>query len=68
MRSQYLQAEEVALIRTDRSSIQPGTDALFAVVRKVTADKVLEGLNGSGGTAALAGAQAAVPASTAVKS
>ena len=52
--------------------------ALFVLVRKVTADKVLEGLKGEGGTvmktsldhtkeaalqAALAGAQAAVPAS-----
>src|SRR5215813_9735497 len=59
------------------AAIQPGTAALFVLVRKVTADKVLEGLRGEGGTvmktsldhtkeaalqAALAGAQAAVPA------
>ena len=60
-------------------AIQPGTAALFVLVRKVTADKVLEGLKGEGGTvmktsldhtkeaalqAALTGAQAAVaPAS-----
>src|SRR5246127_2659043 len=58
------------------AAIQPGTAALFVLVRKVTADKVLEGLKGEGGTvlktsldhtkeaalqAALAGAQAAVP-------
>src|SRR5271166_1708357 len=62
------------------AAIQPGTAALFVLVRKVTADKVLEGLKGEGGTvlktsldhtkeealkAALAGAQAAVPAATA---
>jgi len=29
---------------------QPGTAALFVAVRKVTADKVLEGLKGEGGT------------------
>ena len=55
-----------------------GTAALFVLVRKVTADKVLEGMKGEGGTvlktsldhtkeaalqAALAGVQAAVPAS-----
>jgi uncharacterized membrane protein len=59
------------------AAIQPGTAALFVLVRKVTADKVLEGLKGEGGTvmktsldhtkeaalrAALAGVQAAVPA------
>jgi uncharacterized membrane protein len=59
------------------AAIQPGTAALFVLVRKVTADKVLEGLKGEGGTvmktsldhtkeaalqAALAGAQASVPA------
>jgi uncharacterized membrane protein len=59
------------------AAIQPGTAALFVLVRKVTADKVLEGLRGEGGTvmktsldhtkeaalqAALAGAQATVPA------
>src|SRR5580692_9246250 len=59
------------------AAIQPNTAALFVLVRKVTADKVLEGLKGEGGTvmktsldhtkeaalqAALAGVQAAVPA------
>lgn len=58
------------------AAIQPGTAALFVLVRKVTADKVLEGLRGEGGKvlktsldhtkeaalqAALAGMQAAVP-------
>ena len=62
------------------AAIQPGTAALFVLVRKVTADKVLEGLKGEGGTvlktsldhtkeaalqAALAGVQAALPASPA---
>jgi len=62
------------------AAIQPGAAALFVLVRKVTADKVLEGLKGEGGTvlrtsldhtkeaalqAALAGAQAALPASPA---
>jgi len=57
------------------ASIQPGSAALFLLIRKVTADKVLEGLRGEGGTvlrtsldhtkeealqAALAGVQAAV--------
>src|SRR5262249_35663702 len=57
-------------------AIQPGTAALFVLARRVTGDKVLEGLKGEGGTvlktsldhtkeealrAALAGAQAAVP-------
>jgi uncharacterized membrane protein len=61
------------------AAIQPGTAALFVLVRKVTADKVLEGLKGEGGTvmktsldhtkeaalqAALAGVKAAVPASS----
>src|SRR6201996_5978736 len=32
------------------AAIQPGTAALFVLVRKVTADKVLEGLRGEGGT------------------
>src|SRR3954464_6955634 len=32
------------------SAVQPGTAALFVLVRKVTADKVLEGLRGEGGT------------------
>ena len=60
------------------TAIQPGTAALFLLIRKVTPDKVLEGLRGEGGTvmrtsldhtkeaalqAALAGVQAAVPAS-----
>ncbi|WP_439374566.1 DUF1269 domain-containing protein [Bradyrhizobium sp. DASA03120] len=58
------------------AAIQPGSAALFVLVRKVTGDKVLEGLRGEGGTvlktsldhtkeaalqAALAGAQAAAP-------
>ena len=62
------------------AAIEPGTAALFVLVRKVTADKVLEGLKGEGGTvlktsldhtkeaalqAALAGVQAVVPASAA---
>src|SRR5467141_1101652 len=60
------------------AAIQPGTAALFVLVRKVTADKVLEGLKGEGGTvlktsldhtkeaalqAALAEVKATVPAS-----
>ena len=60
------------------AAIQPGSAALFLLIRKVTADKVLEGLQGEGGTvmktsldhtkeaalrAALAGVQAAVTAS-----
>ena len=62
------------------AAIQPGTAALFLLIRKVTGDKVIERLRGEGGTvmrtsldhtkeaalqAALAGVQAAVPASTA---
>jgi len=58
------------------AAIQPGTAALFVLARKVTGDKVLEGLKGEGGTllktsldhtkeaalqAALAGVQAAIP-------
>ncbi len=58
------------------ATIRPGTAALFVLVRKVTADKVLEGLRGEGGTVmktsfdhtkeaalqvALAGVQAAAP-------
>ena len=58
------------------AAIQPGTAALFVLVRKVTADKVLERLKGEGGTvlttsldhtkeaalqAALASVQAAIP-------
>ena len=61
------------------AAIQPGTAALFVLVRKVTADKVLEGLKGEGGTvmktsldhtkeaapqAALSGVQAVVPTSS----
>src|SRR5215472_19208777 len=61
------------------AAIQPGTAALFLLIRKVTADKVLEGLKGEGGTvmrtsldhtkeaalqAALAGVQATVPVSS----
>src|SRR6476659_2545836 len=59
------------------AAIQPDTAALFVLVRKETADKVLEGLKGEGGTvlktsldhtkeaalqAALAGVQSVVPA------
>ena len=58
------------------AAIKPGEAALFLLVRKVTGDKVLEGLKGEGGRvmrtsldhtkeaalqAALAGVQAAVP-------
>src|SRR5205814_9853909 len=32
------------------AAIQPGTAALFLLIRKVTPDKVLEGLRGEGGT------------------
>jgi len=32
------------------ATIQPGTAALFLLIRKVTVDKVLEGLRGEGGT------------------
>jgi uncharacterized membrane protein len=61
------------------TAIQPGTAALFVLVRKVTGDKVLEGLKGEGGTvlktsldhtkeaalqAALAGVQATIPSLT----
>jgi|SRR5882724_6066902 len=63
-------------MRETAAAVQPGIAALFVLVRKVTADKVLEGLKGEGGTilktsldhtkeaalqAALAGVQAAVP-------
>jgi uncharacterized membrane protein len=63
-------------MRATAAAIQPGTAALFVLVRKVTGDKVLEGLKGEGGTvlktsldhtkeaalqAALTGMQAAVP-------
>jgi uncharacterized membrane protein len=62
------------------AAIQPGTAALFVLVRKVSGDKVLERLKGEGGTvlktsldhtkeaalqAALAGVQAATPAAAA---
>jgi uncharacterized membrane protein len=62
------------------AAIQPGTAALFVLARKVTGDKVLEGLKGEGGTvlktsldhtkeaalrAALAGVQATVPTTSA---
>jgi len=61
------------------AAIQPGTAALFVLVRKFTADKVLEGLTGEGGIvmrtsldhtkeaalqAALAGVQATIPANS----
>src|ERR1700749_82241 len=64
------------------AAIQPGTAALFLLVRKVTADTVLEGLKGEGGKvlktsldhtkeaalqAALAGVQAAGPAAACSK-
>ena len=60
------------------AAIEPGTAALFVLVRKATGDKVLERLRGEGGKvmhtsldhtkeaalqAALAGVQAAIPAS-----
>ncbi len=60
------------------ATVQPGTAALFALVRKFTADKVLDGLRGDGGTVlktsldhtkeaalqvALASVQAVIPAS-----
>jgi uncharacterized membrane protein len=60
------------------AAIQPGSAALFLLIRKVTADKVLEGLKGEGGIvmktsldhtneaalrAALAGVEAAVSTS-----
>lgn len=32
------------------AAIEPGTAALFVLVRRATADKVLEGLRGEGGT------------------
>ena len=62
-------------MREVAAAIQPGAAALFLLVRKVTADKVLDGLRGEGGTvmrtsldhtkeaalqAALAGVQASV--------
>ena len=63
-------------MRETAAAIEPGTAALFVLVRKVTADKVLEGLKGEGGRvlktsldhtkeaalqAALAGVKAAIP-------
>ena len=60
------------------AAVQPGTAALFALVRKFTAEKVLDGLRGDGGRVlktsldhtkeaalqvALAGVQAVVPVS-----
>ena len=65
-------------MRKTAAAVQPGTAALFALVRKFTADKVLDGLRGDGGTVlktsldhtreaalqvALAGVQAVVPVS-----
>jgi uncharacterized membrane protein len=62
------------------AAIQPGTAALFLLIRKATGDKVLERLRGEGGSvmrtsldhtkeaalqAALAGVQATIPVSTA---
>ena len=63
-------------IKETAAAVQPGTAALFVLVRKVTADKVLDRLKGEGGTvlktslhtkeaalqAALAEFKAAVPA------
>jgi len=61
------------------AAIKPGTAALFVLVRRATADKVLEGLHGEGGTvmktsldhtkeaalqAALDGVRAVVPQAT----
>ena len=37
-------------IKDTAAAVQPGTAALFVLVRKVTADKVLEELKGEGGT------------------
>ena len=51
------------------AAVQPGTAALFVLVRKVTADKVLERLKGEGGTVLKTSLDhtnnAAVPGSTA---
>ena len=67
-------------IKETAAAVQPGTAALFVLVRKVTAEKVLDRLKGEGGTvlktsldhtkeaalqAALAEVKAAVPASAA---
>jgi uncharacterized membrane protein len=66
-------------MKDSAAAIEPGAAALFVLVRKVTADKVLDGLKGEGGKvmktsldhtkeaalqAALSGAQAALPASS----
>jgi uncharacterized membrane protein len=66
-------------MKATAAAIEPGSAALFVLVRKVTGDKVLEGLKGEGGKvmhtsldhtkeaalqAALAGVQATVPASS----
>jgi len=66
-------------MKATAAAIQPDTAALFLLVRKVTADKVLERLKGEGGTvmktsldhtkeaalqAALAEVKAAIPATT----
>jgi uncharacterized membrane protein len=37
-------------MRETAAAIKPGTAALFVLVRRATADKVLEGLRGDGGT------------------
>jgi len=66
-------------IKETAAAVQPGTAALFVLVRKVTADKVLDRLKGEGGTvlktsldhtkeaalqAALAEVKAVVPAAS----
>jgi uncharacterized membrane protein len=67
-------------MRETAAAISPGSAALFVLVRKLTADKVLEGLKGEGGTVlktsldhtketalrdALAGVQATIPTTSA---
>jgi uncharacterized membrane protein len=67
-------------MREAAAAISPGSAALFVLIRKLTADKVMEGLRGEGGMIlktsldhtkeaalrdALAGVQATVPASPA---
>jgi uncharacterized membrane protein len=67
-------------IKETAAAISPGSAALFVLVRKLTADKVLEGLKGEGGTVlktsldhtketalrdALAGVQATIPTTSA---
>jgi hypothetical protein len=37
-------------LRTHMAGMEPGTAALFLLIRKVTADRVLEGIRGEGGT------------------